>query len=74
MAEGSGITLDRQQQLIGLFRTNNCITADSVIDAIYEDIVNNNRFTDADIDWLYSSVNVCTIDTSGTLSKGDAVV
>lgn len=74
MAEGSGITLERQQQLIGLLGTNNCLTADSVIDAIYEDIVNNNRFTDGDIDWLYSSVNVCKTDTSGTLSKGDAVV
>jgi len=74
VAEGSGITLTRQQQLIALFGENNCLTADSVIDAIYEDIVNNNRFTDADIDWLYSAVNVCKTESSGTLGKDEAVV
>ncbi len=75
-SQGSGLSIDRQNQLAALFgNTSGCVTDQSIVSVIYDDLFNGNVYTEPDINFLYEQVGYCKTNTSTTyLRAGEAVV
>lgn len=75
-SQGSGLSIDRQNQLAALFGDDSdCVTQQSILSVIYDDIFNGNIYTEPDINFLYESVGYCKSNTSQAyLSAGEATV
>lgn len=75
-SQGSGLSIDRQNQLAALFGDDSgCVTAQSILSIIYDDIFNGNVYSEPDINFLYENVGYCKSNTSQTyLSAGEAIV
>lgn len=75
-SQGSGLSIDRQNQLAALFGDDSgCVIQQSIVSAIYDDIFNGNVYTEPDINFLYKSVGYCKSNTSQQyLNAGEATV